>query len=90
MGSQKNWIVEMQGRDRIEVSGEGVDRRVRFVGCAKLTAFLEGQRQAHGKDPEKWPLPEGRGHHELLVKELILKLQGRWNHPYPHEEVCHC
>ena len=90
MSAQKNWVVEMQGRDRIEVSGEGADRRVRFVGCAKLLHFLESQRDVHGKDPALWPLPEGREHHELLVKELILKLRGQWNHPYTDEEVCHC
>ncbi|MBX3041001.1 MAG: (2Fe-2S)-binding protein [Bdellovibrionaceae bacterium] len=90
MGSQKSWIVEIQGRDRIEVSGEGAERRVHFIGCAKLLHFLESQKALHGKDPAQWPLPEGLDHHELLVKELILKLRGQWVHPYQEDEVCHC
>lgn len=90
MSEEQSWRVELPGRDWIEVSGPPEGRKVRFVGCSKLIQLMGQTRSEHGNDPACWPVPVGRGHHELLLKELILKMQGRWQHPFPHEEVCHC
>lgn len=35
-------------------------------------------------------LPTGHSPFEILLRELILKIQGKWNFPYKQEEVCHC
>ena len=90
MAEEQSWRVELPGRDWIEVTGPVGARRLQFVGCAKLLHLMQQMRSHHGTDPALWPLPTGQGHHELLVRELILKMQGRWQHPFPHVEVCHC
>ncbi len=33
---------------------------------------------------------EGASHWDLLIREAILKLQGRFDFPYKEEELCHC
>ncbi|MCB0386481.1 MAG: (2Fe-2S)-binding protein, partial [Bdellovibrionales bacterium] len=36
------------------------------------------------------PLPEGSSTGAMLLREVILKAQGKWQYPYEHEELCHC
>lgn len=36
------------------------------------------------------PLPEGNSIAELMLRELILKAQGKWDFPYKDDELCHC
>jgi NAD(P)H-nitrite reductase large subunit len=47
-------------------------------------------RKSQGADVSQWPLRKTQSHVDILINELILKLQGKWSHPYPHDEVCHC
>ena len=50
----------------------------------KISALSSGQ-----KDPAKWTLPEGNSHHELMIREFVLRLRGEWDYPYKDEEICH-
>ena len=36
------------------------------------------------------PLPKGTSTAAILLREVLLKAQGRWEYPYAHEELCHC
>ena len=36
------------------------------------------------------PLPEGPSTGAMLLREVILRAQGKWQFPYEHEELCHC
>lgn len=80
--------VEIPGRDCIQVDLE--KKSIQVQGCDSLFRFLNNFKTQYGLDPAKWPLPQGRTHHELLVKELILKLTNKWDLPYKEEEMCHC
>jgi bacterioferritin-associated ferredoxin len=80
----------LDARDCLEVSGEGSDRKVKMQGCHALLEQVTALRAAEGPDPQKWKLPEGNSHTDILLRELILKLRGEWLLPYPHEELCHC
>ncbi len=82
-------IAEIKGRDFLKVTSlEPFQMEV--IGCHSLLKQLREGHQQHGADLRLWPLPEGKDHSSLLIKELILKLQGNWQHVYNQDEVCHC
>jgi bacterioferritin-associated ferredoxin len=91
---------ELDGRDFIEVDCEdpppsgpqvpGAVKKVLMLGCSDFMELIHKMKKNFGLDPSKWPLPEGKDHSTLLVREMILKLRGEWQFPYPHSEVCHC
>jgi bacterioferritin-associated ferredoxin len=88
--------VELDGRDSIEVEYEGEAAslgkllRVSLVGCMEMMEMMQKMRRHFGADIKSWPVPEGRDHSSLLLRELILKLRGEWQFPYDQEELCHC
>ena len=82
-------VVEIKGRDRLEVTSLS-PFKMKIIGCEALNKKLFELKAAHGIDLSKWPLQKETNHVSLLINEVILKLQDKWNHPYPHEEVCHC
>lgn len=82
-------VVEIAGRDRLEVvSLEPF--QIKVIGCEALKQKLQQMKSQHGMPVTNWPLPSENDHVSLLICELILKLKGQWNHPYAHDEVCHC
>lgn len=60
------------------------------VGCLEFLKALEDLRQRLGKDIQKIPIPQGKDHASLILKELILRAQGKWAPPFDEEELCHC
>lgn len=88
--SPKSHLVSLEGRDRIEADLSQSPCRVKAVACDELLRLLTELKAQHGPDPRQWPLPKGRDHGTLLVRELILKTQGQWQFPYEHQELCHC
>ncbi|MNL21161.1 BFD-like [2Fe-2S] binding domain protein [compost metagenome] len=94
--------VELEGRDLIEVECEGDDissadikypmkvLKVSMVGCTEFLDLMQSMRRHFGVDVSKWPLPEGKDHSSILVREMVLKLRGEWKFPYEHKELCHC
>lgn len=88
---------ELAGRDFIEVECDGEDEKspgrvlnVKMVGCTDFLDLMQTMRKNFGVDLKKWPVPEGIDHSSILVREMILKLQGAWNYPYDEKELCHC
>lgn len=89
--------VELQGRDFIEVECEGESlqtpgavKSVSVLGCTEFMEMMQKMRKHFGSNVTAWPLPEGRDHSSLLLREMILKLRGEWDFPYQHAEICHC
>jgi NAD(P)H-nitrite reductase len=93
--------VELEGRDLIEVECEGEESsspgaipgkvlKVNMVGCTEFMSLMQSMRRHFGVDVSKWPLPEGKDHSSVLVREMVLKLRGEWKFPYEHKELCHC
>jgi bacterioferritin-associated ferredoxin len=91
--NEKKYIVEMPGRDRIEVLVEAsslANPKVQFRGCRELMDLMQSMRKNFGANPTKWPVPGGDSHSEMLLRELVLKLRGEWFLAYKEAEVCHC
>ena len=82
-------VVEIKGRDRLEITSL-TPFKMKIIGCDQLHKKLAEMKSVHGIDLSKWPMQKGTSHVGLLINEAILKLQGKWVHPYPHDEVCHC
>jgi bacterioferritin-associated ferredoxin len=89
-GENRKFSVGLDGRDHIEVNMETPTPKVHFRGCTELMGLMQGMRKSFGIDIKQWPVPNGTGHSEILLRELILQLRGEWNYPYKEEEVCHC
>ncbi len=88
--------VELDGRDFIEVEYEGNESsqgkllQVSMVGCMEMLEMMQKMKRSFGTNIHSWPLPDGRDHSSLLLRELILRLRGEWKFPYEEEELCHC
>lgn len=82
-------VVEIKGRDRLEITSLK-PFKMKIIGCENLHKKLAELKKSHGADISTWVLQSEKDHVSLLINELILKLQNKWVHPYPHEEVCHC
>lgn len=82
-------VIELKGQDRLEVTSLN-PFKMKVIGCDLLFRKLSEIRQKEGSDPSQWRLQQSHDHASLLINELILKVQSKWTHPYPHDEVCHC
>lgn len=82
-------IVEIKGRDFLKVTSLE-PFKMEVIGCHQLMEALNQFKKSHGDNIKNWPLPVTKDHSSLLIKELILKLNGQWKHVYTDEEVCHC
>lgn len=88
--------VGLTGRDSIEVDYEGEIPslgslvKVSLRGCHEFLSVVQEMRRQFGADIKAWPVPEGAGHAQMLLRELVLKLNGQWAYPYDEEELCHC
>jgi bacterioferritin-associated ferredoxin len=82
-------VVELKGRDRLEVTSLK-PFKMKVIGCEKLFAKLSELKKQFGPDVSTWALQKSHDHASLLINELILKLQNKWEHPYKEDEVCHC
>lgn len=90
MSTQPKHHVVLDGRDRIEMTGDGDQTRLQVIGCRELLALLHELKRQYGSNVSQWPLPTGDHHAAILVRELLLKAQGKWDFPYKDEEICHC
>lgn len=63
---------------------------VTLYGCHEFLNRIQEYKSKYGKGISSWPEPQGAGHVDLLMRELILKMNGRWEFPYTQEELCHC
>lgn len=82
-------VVEIFAGDRIEATQQNGQWVFTGIMCGKCREALK-KCLAQGPDPKIWNLPQGNGHSELLLRELILKIQGQWKYPYEQQELCHC
>jgi hypothetical protein len=87
--------VSLNARDelrlRLKISnGEIVESHLSGIGCTELLEQIDAWRPCLKGPLSQLPLPQGPGHAQVMLRELILKAQGRWNFPYEEEELCHC
>jgi bacterioferritin-associated ferredoxin len=81
--------VQLPGQDRIDFEKRDNEFQISVLGCSALKQKIT-TLQKNEANPKLWPVPEGTHHSDLLIRELILKLNGRWDFPYAAEELCHC
>jgi len=80
-------------RLRLEVRADGFIKsgELTGVGCREtLALMLEMRKQLEGCLLMNVALPKGNSHSAMLLRELVLRAQGRWQFPYQQEELCHC
>lgn len=82
--------VELPMQDEITAEINGDQCSISAVGCAKTLELLKSLKAQHGANPSSWPQPQGNHHSEILVRELILKCQKKYDFPYSDFELCHC
>ncbi len=87
---KKEIRTHLSGRDYLELIESQGKYQFHFVGCFEMHELLYQNRKRHGDNVKTWPIPTGLGHSELLLKELLLKINGQWNFPYEADEICHC
>ena len=88
-------VVRLPGRDEIRLGFDivqGVVSRVRLsaLGCPALLALVIQWRPLFEGKLKDIPYPQGNGHGEILLRELILRARGEWTFPYEEQELCHC
>jgi len=88
--------VVWQGREEahltLEVDEKNQIQKVKLTGVGG-PVFLEALKALRGQlkgDYLQLGLPTGAGAESLLIRELLLKAQGRWAYPFCEEELCHC
>lgn len=83
------------GRDEVslEVQTQGdeiLKSTLKGIGCPNFLKNLAKQRKLLTGKISQIALPQGNTHVDIIFRELILKLQGKWDYPYKEEELCHC
>jgi NAD(P)H-nitrite reductase large subunit len=96
VGETKTIRAEIKDREWVEfafqIDASGVITTCvwKSNGCAQiLKASQQLQKQAQNKKITelKW---QGKNHADLLLQEIIMKLNGVFKIPYTDEELCHC
>jgi bacterioferritin-associated ferredoxin len=87
--------VALKARDSLSLSldvddGSIIQSHLRGRGCSELLKLLTEWRPKIKGQLQDLELPKGESHAAMMMRELILKAQGKWNFPYKEDEVCHC
>lgn len=88
--------VSIPGRDEVELQLE-LDGNHHIqsacltgVGAPDLLELLAQWRAKLHGDLMTLEPPQGHSSAAILMRELLLKAQGRWDYPYAEQELCHC
>ncbi len=88
--------VRLAFRDSVHLSlevseaGEILTSTLTGSGCTEFLKLMAEWRPRFKGQLAELPLPGGQTHSAILMRELILRAQGRWEFPYKDEELCHC
>ena len=83
-------VVNISGKDSVQIEKKQGQFHVQFKACHEFTSLMMSFKKNFGPNIVKWPLPQGNSHSEMIIREMILKLQDKWDYPYKEEELCHC
>lgn len=65
--------------------------RLRVIGCAETMIKLKTLKENYaGRSVLDWPVPNGTSHSEMLIRELLLKVQNKWVYPFQEQQLCQC
>lgn len=86
----QNFSVQLDHRDQLHVEKKEDVYHFSATGCSRILQICLDLNQKKVSDPLQFELPDGSDHVSMLVRELLLKLQDKWDYPYKEEELCHC
>lgn len=92
----ERYSVGIAGRDQFTLELELDERRnlrqarLQGVGGPELLKLLVEYRPKLTGNIDQIPLPPGTAPAAILLRELLLRAQGRWTSPYQETEMCHC
>jgi bacterioferritin-associated ferredoxin len=88
--------VEIPGREQLtieyEVKSDGqlATAKIHAVGNWQFLRLVQEFRSQFAGTLETLVPPEGCSVGHLLIREAVLRAQGKWSPPYVDEELCHC
>lgn len=82
--------VGVEGHDQIRLQENNNKYHINFNGCLEFSQLMINYKNKFGLDVRAWPIPSGKSHSEMVVREFLMKLKGTWSFPYVDEEICHC
>lgn len=85
--------VGLKNRDHLELiwnTPQEVLTEIQGLGCHEFLKLLSQWRTHLQKPLNQIPLPSGEDHGSMLLREALLRAQGKWHPPYQEEELCHC
>jgi bacterioferritin-associated ferredoxin len=96
MGNPQTIKVAIEGQDELNLSyevdgsGELTSAKLSVIGCPQMIEMVKQWRPLLKGPVASIPLPVETDHCGILLRQLILQLQGKWNFPYTDYELCHC
>lgn len=84
--------IQIQGREEVQLHWpEGQSQpRIQAIGSLQFLKTVEHWKRLWQGPVESWPIPEANTTAEILLRELVLRAQGKWKPPYEDPELCHC
>lgn len=93
MADQPELVVKVEISAQDEITVSTVDSKtfeLKAQVCGGVFLLLSYYKEKYGLNPKIWPQPTGTTHSEIILRQLISKLNGTYDHPYAHDELCHC
>ena len=82
--------LQIPGREELTLDVSGGQPKLTGIGDLSFLKLLKEYRQHLTAGIEKLPIPKGNSTGELMLREAILRAQGKWDFPFKEEETCHC
>ena len=78
------------GREQLSLDVSGDKAVLTGVGDLSFLNLLKEFRVKLESGVDSVIPPEGKSTAELMLREAILRVQGKWDFPFKEEETCHC
>lgn len=94
--AEKNFEIQIPGREWIRLHLDLDDQQViqsahlEGIGGPQFLKTLDQYRSELKGQLAKLPMPKTKDLASLLIRELVLKAQDKWEYPYQDFQLCHC
>ena len=78
------------GREELSLDVSGEKPLLTGVGDLAFLKLLKDYRVKLESGLDLVQPPEGKSTGELMLREAILRAQGKWDFPFKEDETCHC
>ena len=86
------WPGREEIKARVEIDERGIIQKAELLGIGgpEFVAALKSFRAQLVGPLASLKAPTGEAPHEILLREVVLRLKGEWAPPFCEEELCHC